>query len=337
MSPRRRGAEDEEIEVRSRQSWDHVRFKLRLLDDPALGAHEHSVYLGLLRHADSKTGRTRVGMPRLAGYSGVSVNTVRAAITVLKTHGYVVVEPRPGRPSIHWLTDVDALPPLTEPSPRPVQEMSGSAPDGPAAGDLGEASENPPAARSSAAVRAGAEGDQPVQHVEGSGARPLHQARDTHAGGGDHPSTRRATPVQEARDTPPPPAYELDQGLDQGPDHGTSGRPQRLVPPASLVELVDPCGPVAIRRETGAILDAVDAATAERLTAPERRRLWAAVTDALDAGYPSDELVAAIAASPFRTEAGVMGELRKRRRPSEPRSVGDRNLAAAARFLAEGT
>lgn len=112
--------------------------------------------------------------------------------------------------------------------------------------------------------------------------------------------------------------------------------PGRLSTPGSLIERAEPHGPVAIQRETTAVLDRVDEVTDAPITPAERKRLRTVVEDALRSGYSSGDLVAAIASSPFRTEAGVMGELRKRRAPARgPTSVGNRGLEAVGRFLGE--
>jgi hypothetical protein len=113
----------------------------------------------------------------------------------------------------------------------------------------------------------------------------------------------------------------------------------RLSQPTTFVEIVDPGGPVALRKEAAAVI-----AEAERLAGPDRKlldserpKMLALARDAVNQGYDPAEVAEAIASSPFRTAPAVMGELRKRKQPStfrEPRSVGDRGLDPAAEWLA---
>lgn len=95
-----------------------------------------------------------------------------------------------------------------------------------------------------------------------------------------------------------------------------------------------PSSVVAIRREAAKVLDQASALAGERpILESERDGLWACVDEALRAGVNGDELAHAIAASPFRTPKGVLGELGKRRQGSG-QSVGDRSLGAAAAWVA---
>lgn len=111
----------------------------------------------------------------------------------------------------------------------------------------------------------------------------------------------------------------------------------RLSAPASFVEIVDSGGAVAVRRETGAILDAANERATDKLTDSERRKLRPVVEDALRKGYDPNELADAIAVSPFRTDAAVMGELRAGRQSPRARRGAPPTKAetSAARILAE--
>lgn len=138
------------------------------------------------------------------------------------------------------------------------------------------------------------------------------------------------------------PPLDLDLDLDL---EGTGKPPQaaavvpiasRLSPPSSFIEIVDPGGPVAVRRETTAILDAAEQRASDRLTPTERKILRPVVEEALMAQYLPDELADAIAFSPFRTRAAIMGELRKRHRPAVATSTRtSRSLERIAREIGE--
>ena len=109
----------------------------------------------------------------------------------------------------------------------------------------------------------------------------------------------------------------------------------RLSEPRNFVEIVDPGGPVAVRREVHAVIEEANRLSTEPLTPSEVRDLRPAIKEALESRYDPSELASAIASSPFKTGRSVMGELRKRKQPQPRRqSVGDTGLAAAAAWTA---
>lgn len=120
-------------------------------------------------------------------------------------------------------------------------------------------------------------------------------------------------------------------------DHAAAGKPLpgRISEPRSFVEIVEPSGPIAIRRETSAVLDEANRLAPESpVTASDRKALRSTIEEAITAGYTPTDLANAVASSPFRTPAGVMGELRKRKQQPQRRpSVGDAGLSAAAEWL----
>lgn len=140
----------------------------------------------------------------------------------------------------------------------------------------------------------------------------------------------------EGRGVPPTPAEHVDVIPPPVPPAAAPLK-GRLSEPRSFIEIIEPSGPVAIRREATAILDEANRLAPDaRVTPSECRKLKPAIEEALAEGYVPAEIASAVASSPFRTPAGVMGELRKRKQPStfrEPRSVGDRGLTPAAEWL----
>lgn len=85
------------------RGWDHARMHRQLLEDPRLGAYEHSVYFGLAVHAEVHSGRCFPAVPALAHYSLVSDRTVQRALRVLDQAGYIAIETQPGRASTYHL------------------------------------------------------------------------------------------------------------------------------------------------------------------------------------------------------------------------------------------
>lgn len=84
------------------------------------------------------------------------------------------------------------------------------------------------------------------------------------------------------------------------------------------------------------VLDNASTPGQPKLTPRERKALRPQVIEWLQAGWASEALSAAIAASPFKTPNAVGGELRKQQSPvsgQAKKSVGDSNLEAAGRFL----
>lgn len=118
-----------------------------------------------------------------------------------------------------------------------------------------------------------------------------------------------------------------------GDAYGAAPLEGRLSEPKHFIELVEPSGPVAIRREAEAVLDEAEASGANLLPR-ERRALRETVKDALNQGFAPTDLANAIASSPYKTANGVMAELRKRKQPQQRReSVGDAGLHAAAEWV----
>lgn len=118
-----------------------------------------------------------------------------------------------------------------------------------------------------------------------------------------------------------------------GDAYGVAPLEGRLSEPKHFIELVEPSGPVAIRREAEAVLNEAESAGANLLP-KERRALRETVKDALNQGFAPSDLADAIASSPYKTANGVMAELRKRRQPAQRReSVGDAGLHAAAEWV----
>lgn len=139
-------------------------------------------------------------------------------------------------------------------------------------------------------------------------------------GGHDAPPARAVRPPREGEVTP--------QGGHSAPPIIPSlsvvppSLPARLSSPASFSEIVDPLGAIAIRREAGAILDEANhRSTFAKVTSSERKRLRPVIEDALANGYDPSQIADAISTAAYRTDAGVMGELRKRHQPSAPPST----------------
>jgi hypothetical protein len=140
----------------------------------------------------------------------------------------------------------------------------------------------------------------------------------------EHSEVQSSTDTSSQETTPPlvvpvpPPAEPL---------------PARLSQPGGFVELVDPRGPLAVRREATAVLnEASRRCDGPPLMPSERKTLGPFVQEALAGGYPSADLAQAIADSPFRTPKAVLGQLRMGNRKRG--SVGDDCLDSAASWVA---
>lgn len=120
-----------------------------------------------------------------------------------------------------------------------------------------------------------------------------------------------------------------------GDAYGAAPLDGRLSEPRHFIELVEPSGPVAIRRETQAVIEQANSLSTNPLTPSEVAKLRPAIKEALEAKYAPAELAAAIAASPYKTGPAVLGELRKQQPQRQPRrqSVGDTGLTAAVEWV----
>lgn len=141
--------------------------------------------------------------------------------------------------------------------------------------------------------------------------------------------------VQDARlDVLEGKGREQGTGNEEAPHPASQPLVGRLSEPRHFVELVEPGGDVAVRREAHAILEEANRQSDKPLTPSETAKVRPAIKEALDAGYDPAELASAIAAAPYKTGPSIMGELRMRKRPQQRReSVGDAGLHAAAEWV----
>lgn len=127
---------------------------------------------------------------------------------------------------------------------------------------------------------------------------------------------------------------EQGTGNGEAPPEASQPLHGRLSEPRHFIELVEPSGSVAVRREAHAIIEEAERLGGQRMLPKERSQLVETVKDALRAEYDPQELAEAIAGSPYKTPNGVMAELRKRKQqPQQRRSVGDTGLSAAAQWV----
>jgi hypothetical protein len=109
---------------------------------------------------------------------------------------------------------------------------------------------------------------------------------------------------------------------------GVVARPR----PANYLDFVDdPAHPLVIRQKVNLVIDEAEARSTERFTPKERRTLAGWLPAAIEAGYVTDALIAAVQAAPWKSEASVMGELRKSRQKRT--SVGSRIVDEASEWV----
>lgn len=120
--------------------------------------------------------------------------------------------------------------------------------------------------------------------------------------------------------------------IPQRPQVGTSITPFSPVTPvqtrgASFLDFVaDPDHPFTVGEKVSAIIDAASVRSANRFSPKEQRTLRGWLPDAVRNGYHPNDLTIAIADAPFKSEASVLGELRKGKQ-TQAQSVGDKNIA----------
>lgn len=93
--------------------WDHVRIHLALLHDPAVGANEQAIYLGLAMHAELGSGTSFPSLETLAGYAKCSVKTARRAVFALRDANWISIQERPGSSNVYLLLPPPPLPKTT--------------------------------------------------------------------------------------------------------------------------------------------------------------------------------------------------------------------------------
>jgi hypothetical protein len=152
---------------------------------------------------------------------------------------------------------------------------------------------------------------------------------------------RQESSKQTGRNLPPKQSHEETEPFETKPLRGAGGVLARNgdgyrksdSPPGSLPTEVVPFNPSVERRRLATkVLNEGHNPDEPKLTPTERKRLQEPVREFLEAGYEPGDLSRAIANSPFRTAAGIGGELRKQKQHGT--SVGNRTLTAAERFVA---
>lgn len=88
---------------RDERRFDHVRVHYQVLQDERLGAYDIAVYVGLVMHAETSTGKCWPSADTLASYINGGAKSVRRSIRVLQDTGYIRLERQAGKANVYYV------------------------------------------------------------------------------------------------------------------------------------------------------------------------------------------------------------------------------------------